>query len=114
VAGQSIFVCDGAVCACLSTVNGSYRLAVPIFLLISGYDFCAALKADRHWPWVKKIARLDAVWMTIYSPFWLFDAIWQNDIGDIPENLVFGYFHLWYVAAVGAPALLIVALKSSW
>nr|WP_291205343.1 acyltransferase family protein [Hyphomonas sp.] len=111
VAAHSNFVCDGAVFACLSTVNGSFRLAVPIFLLISGYYFYSALKADRHWTWVLKIARLYAVWMTIYSPFWLFDAIWQNDIGDIPENLVFGYFHLWYVAAVGGAALMTVFMS---
>lgn len=110
VIGHANVLCDTRSLVCLSTIHGSFRLAVPVFLLISGYFFFEAYKARRHWPWVRRIFRLYAVWMLIYSPFWLILPIQRGVTGDIPENLVFGYYHLWYLAAVAGGAVLTILL----
>lgn len=104
------FLCGTQSMACLATIHGSFRLGVPVFLLISGYFFFEALKGQNHWTWVRQLARLYAVWMIIYSPFWLIEPIRQNDLSNIPEHIVFGYFHLWYVAAVGGAAVVTILL----
>lgn len=104
------FLCGTETMACLATIHGSFRLGVPIFLLISGYFFFDALKGQNQWTWVRRLARLYLVWMIIYSPFWLFEPVRQGVLHDIPERIIFGYFHLWYVAAVGGAALLTILL----
>lgn len=111
VAGHSNFLCDTESLACLSTIHGGFRLAIPVFLTISGYYFFAAMQADREWTWVKRIGRLYLVWMIIYSPFWLIGPILQGATHDIPENIVFGYYHLWYVVAVAGAALMTIFLS---
>lgn len=102
------FLADIDPLASFLTIHGLFRVVVPIFFLISGYYFHSTLKKQRASGWLKHILILYIVWMLIYLPQWF--SISEDALETLLDNLqklVFGYFHLWYLAAlVGAAALL--------
>ena len=76
-----------------STVEGLFRLAVPTFLIISGFYFYNVTNLDKLKKWVIRLGSLYLIWMLIYSPFWL-------DLYNIPKilfTLLNGYYVLWYL-----------------
>lgn len=88
-------------------VNGLYRIAVPVFAVISGYFFLNAVKQGREWVYLRRILILYAVWMVIYLP------IWGAEIADGRDPLltvIFGYFHLWYLAGLVVAGVMVIAL----
>jgi hypothetical protein len=95
--------------AILLTGDGLFRLAVPIFLLFNGYFLQAALLRGRGWGYVQHAAKLYGLWMLLYLPlYWpLLTArgVWPN-----LRTLVFGYWHLWYLAGMVMAAALIVGI----
>lgn len=95
--------------AILLTGDGLFRLAVPIFLLFNGYFLHAAVLKHRGWGYVKHAATLYGLWMLLYLPlYWPLLAArgpWQN-----LRTLLFGYWHLWYLAGMVMAAALIVAI----
>ncbi|MDZ4395218.1 MAG: acyltransferase family protein [Cypionkella sp.] len=98
--------------AILLTGDGLFRLGVPIFLLFNGYFLHAAVMQRRGWGYVKHAAQLYALWMLLYLPlYWpllVARGPWQN-----LRTLLFGYWHLWYLAGMVMAAALIVAI-SRW
>lgn len=98
--------------AILLTGDGLFRLGVPIFLLLNGYYLHAAVMQRRGWGYVKHAAQLYGLWMLIYLPlYWpllMARSFWPN-----LRTLLFGYWHLWYLAGMVIAATLIVAL-SRW
>ncbi|TKA97386.1 hypothetical protein FAZ78_06435 [Cereibacter changlensis] len=91
------------------TVNGLFRIAVPVFLIINGYFFHDALTAGRHWAWLRRVGALYILWMTFYFAYWI----------DAPAPLlvvylVFGWYHLWYLPGIFGAALLLVAINRIW
>jgi len=94
--------------------SGITRIAVPTFFLISGYFLRNKLNDTAYlFKYAKRILLLYVVWQLIYIPdlirfynlkrFSSFDAVLQ---------LVFGYWHLWYLlASVLAVGLLYVSRK---
>lgn len=95
--------------AILLTGDGLFRLGVPIFLLFNGYFLHAAVVKQRGWGYVKHAGSLYVLWMLIYLPlYWPLLAArgpWQN-----LRTLLFGYWHLWYLAGMVMAAALIVAI----
>lgn len=88
-------------------VNGLYRLAVPVFAVISGYFFLNALLKGREWAYLRRILTLYLLWMAIYLP------IWGPEVADGRNALwtvIFGYFHLWYLAGLVVAGVMVTAL----
>lgn len=88
-------------------VNGLYRLAVPVFAVISGYFFLNAIRNRREWAYLRRILTLYALWMAIYFP------IWGSEVADGRNpalTVIFGYFHLWYLAGLVVAGVLVTAL----
>ncbi|WP_269791601.1 acyltransferase family protein [Stenotrophomonas sp. Iso1] len=79
-------------------VNGIFRIAVPVFLIINGYYLFDILERGLFTPWLKRILLLYAFWMTAYLPLWAFD---QNARAAVlVHRLIFGFHHLWYIAGM--------------
>ncbi|WP_426104712.1 acyltransferase family protein [Massilia sp. TSP1-1-2] len=87
------FLTEWSAVASYLTVNGLFRIAVPIFLLINGYFFFQVVVAGTALKWLKRILILYLVWMAIYLPYWLPD-VHQNMISFVLRSghtIVFGY-----------------------
>jgi surface polysaccharide O-acyltransferase-like enzyme len=94
------------------TVDGLFRIAVPIFLLINGYYFFGVTnKADQH-ALIKRLLILYAFWMLAYLYIWLppppLSAAWAKKMFLIT---FFGYFHLWYIAGLIGALLVFLAVR---
>ncbi|MEQ6280393.1 acyltransferase family protein [Kluyvera huaxiensis] len=72
-------------------INGVCRIAVPLFLLISGYYFVYITTFDRLKKWLARLSLLYLLWMLVYSPFWF-------DVSNLRSlmNLATGFAALWY------------------
>ncbi|CAI2136821.1 Serine/alanine racemase [Serratia fonticola] len=91
------------------TVNGIYRIAVPIFFVINGFFFFGGYTKGRAFNYIKRIFILYTVWMFVYSPFWVdYDHFTMK---AVLKNLIFGFHHLWYLPALIFSALLFVAMR---
>ncbi|WP_064096173.1 acyltransferase family protein [Acinetobacter sp. SFD] len=79
-----------------STVEGLFRLAVPTFLIISGFYFFNITCLSKLKKWAIRLGLLYLIWMLIYSPYWL-------DLNNIPKTIYIffnGYYILWYLIGV--------------
>ena len=77
-------------------VNGLFRLAVPLFLIITGYYFTQITTFKKFKKWLLRITILYFIWMVFYAPIWINS---NNLIGTL-LNIPIGYFVLWYLAGV--------------
>lgn len=83
------------------TVNGLFRIAVPIFFVISGYYFTSISTSKLLLAWVKRVLLLYAFWMLFYAYFWFkLESFSLIEVIKLIKNLVVGYFHLWYLAGM--------------
>lgn len=76
-------------------VNGIFRIAVPVFLIITGYYF---LFVNDLRKWLLRIITLYFVWMVIYSFFYLELKFSYISLAKNIFFIIFGYHHLWYLA----------------
>lgn len=94
-------------------VNGIFRIAVPLFLMINGFYFFVATEKNCQSAWFKRGAVLYLIWMGFYSYFWIdlpdggFFAV-----GQMVSIFLIGYWHLWYISGMLGAALLMVFLKN--
>lgn len=88
--------------------NGICRIAVPLFLLISGYYFVYITTADSLRKWLVRLLVLYLLWMAVYSPFW-FDS---DNLKSL-RNLAIGFYALWYFPGLIIAGLILYALKKS-
>lgn len=94
------------------TVNGIFRMAVPIFFLTSGFYFYQALAGDTHARWLKRVLMLYAFWMLFYSYFWFRPTAWSpEELRRLLLIVFLGYYHLWYVAGVIGAALMMTFMR---
>lgn len=94
------------------TVNGVFRMAVPIFFLTSGFYFFQALAGDTHGRWLKRVLMLYAFWMLFYSYFWFRPSAWSiEELWRLLLIIFLGYYHLWYVAGVIGAALMMTLMR---
>lgn len=71
-------------------VNGLFRIAVPVFLVITGFYFFHIDSRQKLQKWLFRTFLLYAIWMIIYISYW-------KDNGQVLLTVVFGYHHLWYL-----------------
>lgn len=90
------------------TVNGVFRIAVPIFLLIGGFYFYIAVSKGNTTTWLKRILSLYVFWTAVYSIFWF--RLDLSFIGFI-KTLIIGYFHLWYLPGMLGAAILVIFIN---
>jgi surface polysaccharide O-acyltransferase-like enzyme len=89
------------------TAYGIFRIAVPVFLLISGFYFYQTLENNKTLIWFKRCLLLYCFWMLVYSIFWFKPA--ELSLKMFFIQLIVGYYHLWYVAGmIGAAVILLV------
>ena len=91
------------------TAFGIFRIAVPVFLLISGFYFYQTLESNNTALWFKRCLMLYCFWMLIYSVFWFKPA--GLSLKMFLLQLVVGYYHLWYVAGMIGAALMLVIIR---
>lgn len=89
-------------------VNGLFRLAVPLFLIITGYYFLSVNNIEKFKNWFFRVFLLYAIWMIFYSPFWFK----ISNLSGIFINAFMGYFVLWYLIGVIFAGTLLYALRN--
>ncbi|MGB0664073.1 MAG: acyltransferase family protein [Pontibacterium sp.] len=109
---HSNFLLDVSETFSFLTVNGLFRIAVPVFFIISGYYFFNAVQRSKEVLWLKRLVLLYLVWMIIYSFFWL-NLSELSLIGGVKVvlTLVMGYHHLWFLPAMLIAAFVLLFLK---
>jgi hypothetical protein len=94
------------------TVQGFFRIAVPIFLVINGFYFFSSVSKNNYFDWLKKITGLYVVWMAIYSYFWFsipdFSLI---ELVRLFIKIIIGYHHLWYISGMLGAAIILLLLR---
>jgi surface polysaccharide O-acyltransferase-like enzyme len=94
----------------LLTVDGIYRVAVPVFLIFNGWFMAPALTAGKGWAVVRRAALLYATWMLIYTPIWA-PVVADDSVPQVLRFLAFGYLQLWYLSGLAMAAALMVLLN---
>jgi len=113
VAQHAGFLAEYSAAGYYLTVNGLFRVAVPIFLLINGFFFYPVLSNGRHLAWLRRVAYLYVFWMAFYLYMWLKpQAITIQNIGRLALTLFVGYFHLWYLPCLIGAALLVFVFRN--
>ena len=79
-------------------VNGFFRAAVPLFLVISGFYLPDNKKELIQW--TKRILKMYLLWSLVYFFFWFEVELVTKEWWLFIENVAFGYFHLWYLVAL--------------
>ncbi|WP_326982843.1 acyltransferase family protein [Chryseobacterium sp. MYb264] len=87
-------------------VNGLFRMAVPVFLIISGYYFFYIDEVKRLKKWSLRILLLYIIWSVVYFQFWK-----EKDSRVL--NILFGYHHLWYLIGTFFAGLVLFTLRKS-
>lgn len=86
--------------------NGFVRIVVPFFLCISGFFIYTFFINNTFKHWVKRITILYLTWMLLYGFFWV-KASLKSII-----TLLFGFNHLWYLAALLFGGILLYYIKN--
>ncbi|WP_435522691.1 acyltransferase family protein [Chryseobacterium indoltheticum] len=86
-------------------VNGLFRIAVPVFLVITGFYFFHIDTPKKLKKWLFRTFLLYAIWMLIYISYW-------KDNDEILLTIVFGYHHLWYLIGTCFSGLILYFLKN--
>lgn len=77
-------------------VNGLFRIAVPVFLVINGYYFASVKNFHDYKRFALNLFSIYGLWMGVYSVYWFSKE-------PLLANLVyvfFGYYHLWYIVGL--------------
>ncbi|MBQ4829549.1 acyltransferase [Alteromonas sp. MMG017] len=94
-------------------VNGLFRVAVPIFLIINGFYFFNILTQGAQSTWFKKVFILYAIWMMLYSYFWFSIPEFSfSGIFKLVRDIVIGYWHLWYISGMLVAAIIVMLFNN--
>lgn len=95
-------------------VNGIFRVAVPLFLLINGYYLYAALRGGNLRKWLTRVLSLYAFWMLVYAPFWALPLdVSPFGIAQTAQKMIFGYHHLWYIVGMAGGGIVLYATRGA-
>jgi surface polysaccharide O-acyltransferase-like enzyme len=95
------------------TVDGLFRMAVPVFFLINGYYAFDAIDTGRARSWLKRILQIYLFWAIVYLPaYFPHSAPGGSGIRDFVGSLAFGYWHLWYMVALALAGWVLWRLRS--
>lgn len=86
-------------------VNGLFRIAVPVFLVITGFYFFHIDSAKKLKKWLFRTFLLYAIWMLIYVSYW-------KDNEQVWLTIIFGYHHLWYLIGTFFSGLILYFLRN--
>ncbi|WP_407492515.1 acyltransferase family protein [Acinetobacter baumannii] len=86
-------------------VNGLFRLAVPLFFIITGYYFSKITNIEELKIWGKRIFIMYAIWTIFYIPFWF------RHLEDLTTVLT-GYFTLWYLISLLLGGIILYIFKN--
>ncbi|WP_445431268.1 acyltransferase family protein [Chryseobacterium indoltheticum] len=86
-------------------VNGLFRIAVPVFLVITGFYFFHIDSAKKLKKWLFRTFLLYAIWMLIYVSYW-------KDNEQVWLTIIFGYHHLWYLIGTFFSGLVLYLLRN--
>lgn len=86
-------------------VNGLFRIAVPVFLVITGFYFFHIDNTKKLKKWLFRTFLLYAIWMLIYISYW-------KDNDEIWMTIIFGYHHLWYLIGTFFSGLILYFLRN--
>ncbi|WP_338151562.1 acyltransferase family protein [Acinetobacter proteolyticus] len=89
-------------------VNGICRIAVPVFLVITGYYFFYINDFSKLMKWSKRLLILYLIWMILYSSFWFSYSSLTENI----KSLFWGYFVLWYLIGTFFGGLLVYWIRN--
>ncbi|QQV01238.1 MULTISPECIES: acyltransferase family protein [Chryseobacterium] len=85
-------------------VNGLFRVAVPVFLIITGFYFLHIDHIKKLKKWLLRTLVLYLIWMAVYYSFW-------KSSENIFLTLVFGYHHLWYLIGTFFSGIILYVLR---
>lgn len=91
------------------TVQGVFRISVPVFFIINGYYFKNVIDNKKLKNWIIRVSILYFLWMLIYLPLWF-----NFNIKSLFMTIIIGFHHLWYINAMifcGISLFLIKNLK---
>lgn len=93
-------------------VNGLFRIAVPIFLVINGFYFYPLLSNNKQINWLKRVLILYIVWMLFYSYFWFsIPGFSFLALAKLSLKIIVGYNHLWYISGMLGAAIILIILR---
>lgn len=78
-----------------------FRFCVPFFFIASGYFF-AGMNVSRKRSYIMRIILIYAISTALYARFFV-----HGSVLDIVKNLVFGYYHLWYLISLAIGLILV-------
>jgi len=86
-------------------VNGIFRIAVPVFLVITGFYFLHIDTTKKLQKWLFRTFLLYAIWMLVYISYW-------EDNKEIWLTVIFGYHHLWYLIGTFFSGIILFLLRN--
>jgi hypothetical protein len=94
------------------TVNGLFRVAVPVFLIINGFYFFEVISKNNQYAWLKRVIILYFLWTFFYSFFWFSTPEWSPIwIINFFHKIFIGYWHLWYIPGMFFAAVILLLFK---
>ena len=93
------------------TVNGLFRIAVPIFLIINGFYYYTVVTKNRQANWLKRVLILYIVWMGFYSYCWFTLPYSFVGFAKLIFKFVIGYHHLWYISGMMGAAIILLSMR---
>lgn len=88
-------------------VQGLFRTAVPLFLIITGFYFIHVDTKKKFVNWFKRVALLFLIWNLFYIPLW-----YTSNIFSFLLTAFNGYFVLWYLSGTAIAGLMLYALRN--
>lgn len=86
-------------------VNGIFRIAVPVFLVITGFYYLHIDTTKKLQKWLFRTFLLYAIWMLVYISYW-------EDNEEIWLTVIFGYHHLWYLIGTFFSGIILFLLRN--
>lgn len=87
-------------------VNGLFRVAVPVFLIITGFYFFHIDDTKKLKKWLFRTFVLYIIWMAVYYSFW-------KSSENVLLTIIFGYHHLWYLIGTFFSGIILYLLRKS-
>lgn len=86
-------------------VNGVFRIAVPVFLVITGFYFFHIDTTKKLQKWLFRTFLLYVIWMLVYISYW-------KDNEQVWLTAIFGYHHLWYLIGTFFSGIILFYLRN--
>lgn len=87
-------------------VQGFFRIAVPAFLVITGYYFFFITDRKKFLTWLSRVVILFLIWNIFYLPLWF-----TSNLKMVLFTLFNGYFVLWYLSGTALAGCLLFLLR---